>query len=146
MSEYYWELVQHDGTRLEIPPSSVDVVKRNILNNRPIATRSSVIPPHQIKYFRKTDKPFNAQPLLEDVARAFNEPMYMKDGSIVARWVKKQVTQNSWNKHYSNIGSYRFLGNEGDMVVVGFQLPVHAIDYSAVELCNTDEVLKCERT
>lgn len=137
--EYYWELIQHDGTRLEIPPEAVDTIKRRMANGDPINTRSMVIPVNQIKHFRQTDKPFGTQNLLEDASRAFGEPMLNKDGSIVARWVKKTVTQNKWEKFYAPSG-YRKLAEDGGMIVIAFRLPVHEIDVNMTPYCSDEEV------
>lgn len=140
MSEYYWELIQFDDTRIEIPPSGVEVVKRRMANGEPINTRTSVIPVNQIKHFRQTDKLFSEQPLIDAVARAFNDPQLTEDDSIKARWVKKQVTGQSYAKHYSNIPAYRRLGTEGPMVTIAFKLPVHLIDVNTTTYCDESEI------
>jgi hypothetical protein len=142
---YYWELIQFDGTRIEIPPSAVEVVNRRWSNGDPIITDSMTIPANQIKTFRKTNKLFGQQPLLEAAAQAFNEPVLNEDGSIGSRWVKKSVTQTQYNKHYSAISAYRHLGEEQGMVTVAFRLPIHQIDHSNVDDCTEAEVLRLTR-
>src|ERR1035438_4291585 len=108
--EYYWELLQFDGTRVMIPPSAVELVKRRWDSGQPIHMNTGSIPANQIKSFTQTNEPFGQAKLLEDVAQAFKEPMETLDGSIESRWVKKNVTQAKWDKHYSHIG-YKRLGD-----------------------------------
>lgn len=140
--EYYWELMQHDGTRIEIPPSGVEVVKRRMEAGDPIHTRTAVIPVNQIKFFRITDKPFQQERLLEDVARVFRDPQINEDGSISSRWVKKHVTNDRFNRHYSQIPAYRSLGEDNGMVMIAFKLPIHDIDLEHVQYCSDDEVIR----
>lgn len=137
--EYLWELVQFDGTRLEVPPATVPIIKKRISEGQAINTKSMVIPVNQIKYFRQTDKPYTVQPLLESAAAAFNEPMVSADGSMQVRWVKRAVTRNKWEKHYSSHTAYRKLQEEGNMVLVAFKLPVHQIDVD-VTTCTDEEI------
>lgn len=139
MTEFYWELIQHDGTRLEIPPSGVESIKRRMDNGQPIHTaHSGSIPSNQIKAFRPTEKPFSDQLLIEEVAQAFDEPI-MEGESVQARWVKKHVTQNKWEKFYSPSG-YKILRQENGMVVVGFRVPTHLINPSVTPYCNEQEI------
>lgn len=142
MSEYYWELVQHDGTKLEIPPSGVDVIKRRMASGEPINTRTAVIPVNQIKFFRQTDRLFGSERLLEDVARAFNEPQLTDDGGIVSRWVKLQVTQASWNKTHSHSPNVKRIDEGSGMVTIAFRLPVHQIDLTSLQYCTAEEINK----
>lgn len=142
---YYWELIQHDGTRIEIPPELVDVVKRRMTDNLPINTKTMSIPAHQIKTFRITEKPYGTSFLLEEVAHAFNEQIENSDGSMVSRWVKKGVTQDKWNRYYSPNVAYKKLGEEGAMVIVAFFLPIHLIDANLVQYCTDEEVNKINR-
>lgn len=144
--DYYWEIIQHDGTRTEIPPESVEVVKRRWNNHEPIHTTDESIPASQIKTFRKTAKPFNAQPLLDAAAQAFDEPVLNPNGSIVYKWVKKPVAQNEYAKHFSHLPAYRKLANDSGLVVVAFKLPVHAIDVNKVENCTDEEVLQLNKS
>jgi len=144
MSEYYWELITKDGTCIEIPPSGIDVVKKRMGNHDPINTRTQVIPYAQIEHFRITSKPYSAQNLLEEVAQAFNDPIHNEDGSIVCRWVKKEVTQDRWNKYYSPLG-YKRIGGEGGITTVAMRLPVHLIDTNETPYCSDEEVHKLTR-
>lgn len=136
---FYWELIQHDGTRLEIPPNGVDVIKRRMEQGQVIHTaHSGSIPANQIKTFRPTEKPFTDMALLESASQAFNEPVYTEDG-ILARWVKKQVPQSKWDKYYAPTG-YRKLHDMNGMVTVAFRLPVHQINQLVTPYCSSDEV------
>lgn len=138
MSEYYWELVQHDGTMLEIPPDKVDIIKRRMEQGQPINTTSMVIPVNQVKYFRRTSKPYNPQKLIEDVAQAFNEPVLSEDGTIQAKWVKKEVTQAEYLKYYTH--GYRKLSEDGGMVTIAFRLAIHDIDVNKTPYLTDEEV------
>lgn len=142
---YYWELICRDDTRYEIPPEAVEVVKRRMANKDAINLSSATIPYSEIKQFRVTDKRYAQQPLLEAAAHAFNEPMYNQDGSVIAKWVKKNVPQREYNKHYSHIQAYRRLGDTGSMVTVAFFLPVHDIDTNKVDYCTDDEIATLTR-
>jgi hypothetical protein len=138
--EYYWELLQFDGTVTQIPPNAVDTIKRRWDAGEPIHLSIGSIPANQIKAFRLTDKLYNSQPLIEEVAQAFKEPLLSEDGSIKARWVKKHVTNEKWNKHYSAIHSYRHLGAENGMTIIAFKVPTHLIDYSMVQDCDDNDI------
>jgi hypothetical protein len=144
MGEYYWELVQRDGTTTEVPPDLVDVIKRRMANKEPINTKSAVIPFAQIEHFRKTSKPFNTQPLIEAAAQAFKEAIFNEDGSIQAQWVKKEVTQRDYDKKY--VHGYRVLDKANNMVVIAFRLPTHLIDNSVVSYLSDNEIEKLQNT
>ena len=144
MREYYWEIVQFDGTTTRIPPTAVEVVKRRMGSGEPINTTSMVIPTNQIKSFRKTDTPFETTPLLESVAQAFKQPLISNEGEIDVRWVKKMVTQAKWDSYYSKL-SYRRLGEFNGMVTVAFKLPVHLINAQMVDYCSEDEISQLEK-
>lgn len=142
MSEFYWELVQHDGTRLEIPPGKdVETIKKRMQDGQPINTRSMVVPVNQIKFFRMTDRPFSTQPLLDAAAQAFNEPVLNDDGSIAVKWVKLHATQSKWEKFYAPSPGYKQLPSENGMAVVAFKKPIHEIDVSITPYCSDEEVL-----
>lgn len=145
MSEFYWELVYwkenpKDPTKLEVPPSGVEVIKRRWDNGQPIHTaKSGSIPANHISSFTPTGKIFSTQPLLDTASQAFNEPQINDDGSIRCKWVKKHVTSDKWNKHYSHTG-YRKLGEESGMVIVAFKQPIHQVNPELVEFCSDEEV------
>lgn len=139
--EFYWELIQHDGTRIEFPPSAADVIKRRWDKGLPIHTKfSGSIPHNQIKAFRPTDKPYSTQPLLEEVAGVFHEPVVNPDGSIACRWVRKAVTQDKWNRHYSAVPGYKKLRDEQGMTLIAMFLPIHEINVNLTPYCTDDEV------
>lgn len=138
--KYMWELVQHDGTTLDIPPDLVEVVKRRMGNKEAINTKTMVIPFNQIKFFRQTSRPFSTQPLLEEVAQVFHEPLMGDNNSIQSRWVKKHVTHGEYAKKYSF--GYKRLEDEGGMIVVAFKLPTHLIDVSQTPYLTDEEMRK----
>lgn len=136
---YYWEIVQFDGTLTEIPPNAVEVVKRRWDNNQPIHTTTQTIPANQIKSFHQTTKPFG-QNLLETAAQAFKEPIYTEDGAIQAKWVKKTVPQKVFQKLYYATPAYKTLQSESGQVTVAFLVAVHDIDTSKVQYCSEEEI------
>lgn len=140
MNEYYWELVTKDDTVYQIPPAVVEVVQRRMGNKDPINLSTASIPFSEIKKFQQTDKPYGQQPLLEAAAQAFREPVYNPDGSMASRWVKKNVPNQQYTKHYSHIPAYRSLGIENGMVVVAFRLPIHEINMEKVQYCTDNEL------
>lgn len=140
MNDFYWELILHDGTRHEIPPDKVEVVKRRMNNREAINLSTAMIPFAQIQTFRLTDKPYSVQPLIDAVAQAFNDPQIADDGAIKAQWVKKKVTNDKWNRYYGANPAYRKLGDEAGMVVIAFRLPIHQIDITQVAYCDVEEV------
>ncbi len=142
--DYYWELIQFDGTRLEIPPSMVDIIKKRMTDGQPINTRNMTIPVNQIKFFRITDKVFTDQVLLGEVAQAFNEPVLTEEGDIVCRWVKKTVTQTSWDKYYAPHG-YKKLADINGMITVALRLPLHQINQLATPYCTEEEIKLLEK-
>lgn len=149
MSEYYWELKYgsyKDLKSVMIPPASVDQVKHRWDGGEPIhLTGRASIPANQIREFEITDKLFTTQPLLESVAQAFNEPIVNEDGSVAARWVKKTVTQDKWNRMLSNIPGYRALDGDNGMMTIAFKLAIHDIDPTKTPYCTEEEVRQLER-
>lgn len=155
-TQYFWELTLKDDTTIEIPPSGVDVVKRRMANKDAINLRTRSIPYSEVKGFRQTDKRFSTIPLLDEAARAFNEPIYTetiverngeeyKYVGVKAAWVKKQVTQDRWQNYYSKTMNKK-LDSDSGMVTIAFVLPVHSIDLNEVQYCTEEEIAKLERT
>lgn len=142
--EFYWEIVQRDGSVTLVPPKSVEVVKRLMAHRQAIPTKFATIPYANIEVFRQTDKLYTDQRLLEDVSRAFREPEIAEDGSMMARWVKKYVSHEKWSKHYSTIG-YKYLGDQNGMAVIAFRVPIHLVDTDKVMFCTEEEVEKLEK-
>lgn len=120
-------------------PSAVEVIRRRWDAGEPIHFPDMTIPAHQIVEFRRTSRPYG-QPLLDAAAQAFNEEMTNPDGSIVFRWVKKNVTSREYNKSYRGLPAYRRLGEENGMVVVAWRLPVHEIDVRSMSYCDENEI------
>ena len=137
---HYWELKTKDGASIQIPPSAVDIVKRRWDAGQPIHTTARTVPPRDIVSFEKSTKILSEVPLVEAAAQAFNEPIVSENG-IVARWVKKDVTQGEFNQFYSKNPAYRKLKNDAGLVVVAFKLPVHLCDESKVQYCTNDDIM-----
>lgn len=144
MVKYYWEIVEFDGTVTQIPPEAHDVIQRRWDNNQAIHTTNHSIPANQIKKFRITDKPYGEQPLLEAAAQAFRQPVYHED-AVVARWVKRSVPQQMYNRRYAGIPAYRSLGENNGMIMMAFRVPVHLIDVAQQTECTEDEVHKLDK-
>lgn len=137
--DYYWELTLKDGSVLPIPPEGVPIVQRKMVAREPIRTTSRIVPFSEIKGFDKTSRRKTEQKLLEDASRAFNEPMFNEDGDILARWVKREVTQGEYDRYYAKSPSYQRLRNEDGMVVIAFAVPIHQINFNRVSYCTPDE-------
>lgn len=133
MTEYYWEIVKKDGTKVDIPPQAVEVVKRRWNEGQPIHTTSESIPANQIKDFRKTSRP-HGQPLLEAAAQAFKEPLINPDGSLAVTWVKVVVSPHEYQTYYSKLPAYKKLGKD----MVAFRKPIHEITNEAY--CTEEEI------
>lgn len=128
-----------------IPPDKVQVVKKRWDNGDPIHLTTGSIPADRIKSFRISGTPFTATPLLEAAAQAFNEPILNEDGSIVCRWVKRNIPSDKWNRHFSSIPAYKRLGDSGGMVVMAYKLPIHEVDVHTTSYCTDDEVVRLTR-
>jgi hypothetical protein len=140
--DYFWELILKDDSVIELPPAAAPVVQKRMANRDVINLKTRSIPYSEIKEFRQSDKQFG-QPLLEAAAQAFREPIFFDvNGEQVmeAKWVKKSVSQKSYEKGYSGIPAYRKLGEDNGRVVIGFRLPVHEIDMTKVTPCTDAEV------
>ena len=137
---HYWELKTKDGASIQIPPSAVDIVKRRWDAGQPIHTTALTVSPRDIVSFEKSTKIWSEVPLVEAAAQAFHEPIVSENG-IVARWVKKDVTQGEFNQFYSKNPAYRKLKNDAGLVVVAFKLPVHLCDESKVQYCTNDDIM-----
>lgn len=143
--EFYWDLTLRDGTVIRIPPDKAPMIQSKIARKDPITMRTRSIPFSDIQRFEISDKPYGQQHLIEDAARAFNEPVLNEDGSIVCKWVRKIVTQNKWEKYYSAHPGYKKLGDENGMAIVAFRLPVHEIDVNLTSYCTEEEVGRLTR-
>lgn len=137
--EYYWDLTLKDGRVVHIPPKGVPVVQRKMQAREPVVTNTMTIPFSEIKGFEKSSRKKVDVPLLEEVAQAFNEPMFTEEGAIKARWVKKEVTRGEYERQYAKSPSYKYLSGEEGMVQVAFVLAVHQIDLNKVQYCTREE-------
>lgn len=141
--EFYWELLLKDGSSVEIPPGAVAVVKRRWTSGEPIHMRTRSIPATLIKDFQQTDRQYSAQPLLEAASQAFHEAEVSEDGAILTRWVKKIVTADKWNRHYSH-HPYKLLKNENGMVLIATRVAIHDINVNNTPYCTEDEIRELE--
>lgn len=135
-----WELILKDGRVIDIPPQAVDTVRKRRDAKQPIHLKHEDINYYDIQEFRRTGKLWGQQLLAEEAAQAFGEAIINEDESIKTRWVKKQVSQQQWHKHYSAIPSYKLLSNEDGLTTIAFRLPVHLVDTSKTPYCNPSEV------
>lgn len=143
MDNYYWILKYGDYKDLKtvmIPPSAVETVKHRWDNGEPIHTTNGSIPANQIREFERSDRRYTEQPLLESAAQAFHEAIVNPDESVQTKWVKKNVTNNKWDKYYSANPAYRRLGEFNGMVSIAFQVPTHLIDPTAVDYCSDSDI------
>lgn len=140
--EFYWELKYgsyDDLKSVMIPPAAVEVVKRRWDAGQAIHLSSGSIPANQIRSFEVTAKLFNQMSLIEDVARAFNEPMFDENGAMLCKWVKVNVTRNKYDKGlYAN--GYKRLDENNGIITLAFRKPVHEINPVETPVCNEDEV------
>lgn len=141
-TDYYWNLILKDGRVLPIPPRGVPVVQRKINAKEPIHTKSEMIPFSEVKGFEQTSRRHTDVKLLEDTARAFNEPVVTDQGEVKARWVKKHVSQAEYDKYYAKSIMYRKIADTEGMVAVAMLLPVHKIDFQVHEYCTPEEEKK----
>lgn len=142
--EYYWEIITREGDKITIPPSGVEIVKRRWDAGQPIHTTHRTISAGQIKSFEKTSRLTRPnQLLLEGASQAFNEPLINEDGSIQAKWVKRRITPQEWEKYYAPSG-YRRLADDEGMVVIAFKLAIHDIDSERVDYCSPQEIRKLQ--
>lgn len=142
--EFYWELKTYDGQSIEIKPSSVEVVRRRIEAGEPINTTTTTIPAKQVQSFRQTDKRYIDQKLLDSAAQAFKEPQITTAGEVTAKWVKKLVTNDKYNRFYSANPAYRKLGDVNGMTEIAFRLPVHLINVQSLSYCTQEDIDKLQ--
>lgn len=139
MSEFYWKIVEFDGTETLIPPVAVEVVKRRWDNKEPIHTTNSSIPANQIKKFEPTDKIYGQQRMVEAQAQAFREPMLV-NGNIQAKWVKRSVPQQLYRRRYEGIPGYRSIGSFNGLITIAWKQPIHTINHETMEELTNEEL------
>lgn len=144
MDEYYWEIVERDGTTTRIPPDSVAVVQRRWTEGQPIHTRTRSIPANQIQSFRVTGERYSSVPLIEAAAQAFNDPVQVKldsgEVAVKARWVKLVVPMERWGRYYSQSIGYKLLTEMNGMAVIAFRKAIHDIDPNKTPYLTDDEI------
>jgi hypothetical protein len=154
VTQYYWLFVTKDGVQKKVPPAMVPTVQKKMAKKEPVQFRDMTVPFSEIQSFRATSEPYATQKQLEESAhQVFNEPMEAQVDSgygytetvIKARFVKKQVTNDVWHRHYSKIPAYMRLGDDGIMTTMAFMLPIHQIDGKEVQYCTKDEINQLTR-
>lgn len=144
----YWVLTMKDGETFKVRPDYVAEVKRQMREERHVITKDWTRSVSDIKSFDSTSEPvrelkaLSSGNLLEEAARAFKEPLYNEDGSIVVKWVSKPVTKREYNTHYSKLPGYRFVKESGGMIIVAFRMAVHEIDESRLTPLTDYEIAK----
>lgn len=146
----YWEITLWNGEVTPVKPSSVDYVNERMGRGEGhILTPSGSIAVKDIKHFRPTEREYiepsgllAAPEITEDVARAFQEPMYNDDKSMIVKAVKKKVPVRRYNQYYVSIPSYKLLEMDDQTATIGYKLPVHLINYSRVQDCTAQEEMK----
>lgn len=139
MSDFYWQLTLKDGTVFDVPPTAVSVIQKRIKNREPINLKSRTVLYAEIQHFQKSERRFSSQRLLDSAAQAFREPLINEDESIVSRWVKKEVSNDRWQKYYAPQG-YKRLSGDSERTVIAFRLPVHQIDTAELSYCSDDDI------
>lgn len=144
--EYFWKLVTKDGREVKIPPAVVEQVRKKISAREPIVTTTMTIPFSEVKSFYKTADKMITVPLLEEAAKAFDEPIETEfdDGTagIKVRLVKKQVTSEEWSRYYSKGSYHRLEDGDAGLVWVAFWLPAHQVDSAKHSYCTPEEERK----
>ncbi len=141
--ENYWVLELKDGSKIDIPPNYVEEVNKRFIAKEVIPLRNRSIPFSEVKGFERTSRKFFEKSadtrLLEETAQAFREPMLTADG-IQARWVKKEVTSDRWERYYSDIPGYKKVESRDGMVWIAWRQPIHQIDPNQTPECTASEV------
>lgn len=134
--ETYWDLTMKDGTVIPVRSEHVLEIKRQMRESKHLITADWTKNVSDIKSFEKTSRLINAPTAIasgneddeEGAAKAFHTPLYTEDGSVRAKWVKRQVNRREWTSTYSKISSYKILEDNSQYVVMAFRMPIHYID------------------
>lgn len=146
--QYYWHITLWDKEVIPVKPENVGFVKDKLEKGEGhIITGTRTIAVKDIKSFEETDIPYGSKALesgsiVEDAARAFNEPIIGSDGAVAARAVKKYVQRRKWDSHYSNIPAYKLLAEDDGKVLMGFWLPVDQINPQTTEPCSPSDIAR----
>jgi hypothetical protein len=149
--QYYWLLTLKDGEQIKVKPDAVEAIKQRYAKKEPLVTGQRVIPFSEMKDFGITSEIYNPRALNspnkleEDAARAFNEPMLNPDGSVICRWVKKDVPRNKWDNYYSKMTSYELVSQDDSWITMASFTPVHSINEQEWNDCTEDEVIRLEQ-
>lgn len=152
--QYYWQLVERDGTVTHVPPQHVAAVQKRLDNEQVIHFSTHSVPHHQVVKFSVSERVFSDKKLLTEAAQAFRTPIIketvMPDGrkevSIEARWVKRKVTQERYNKFYSKSPDFHKLGEYAGMVVIAYVVPTHQVNTEETDYLSTDEIRRVDKS
>lgn len=150
--QFYWHLLLWDGEIIKVKPQNAANIQHKIDNKIDVKTPNRTIIYKNIKDFVESGEFYSDQKQLssseqlqDEAARAFGEPIFTKDGSIKAAWVKKSVPRREWTKHYMHIPSYKMLNDNDNHVEIAFVLAVHDIDPHKVTRVTGAELARLER-
>lgn len=147
---YYWYITKKDGERIRVRPNpeSIALIKKRLSDGSGhIVTKHQTINVYDVKEFAESDEPVvevkrlvGSGELLEEAARAFDEPLLNEAGDVISRAVKRQVTRKRWDSYFSKFPNYRVLEEGDSHVTMGYWLPAHHIDLHIHQVCNSDEI------
>jgi hypothetical protein len=147
--KYYWHIETWDKEIIKVKPdpqADIDYIQQLISKGEgAVLTPTRSISVKNIKDFRLSDEPYVNQKLLETNNALLGRPTYTKEGSVIARWVKKQVPARRWQSFYSANPAYHLLSSDNSLVTMAFLLPIHLIDHSKVEELSDDEEYKLSK-
>lgn len=139
-------------------PATAEKIKLAMVKREPAVFPNRVIPYYDLASARlnmtaKKFEPKLALPagttdsgLIEDVAQAFKEPITREGGkTVLAKWVKKQVSSKEYSTFFAKIPSYYQLSSMSGLVTIGFRVPTHNVDLSKHDECDETEINRLER-
>lgn len=146
--EYYWQLIERDGTTTDVPPKHAPTIQKRLADQQVINFSTRSIPHHQVTKFAQSDKIFTDQKLLAEAAQAFRSPIIVNrtfpdgttDVAVQCRWVKRNVTNERYDKYYSKQPGYHKLRDYNSMAVIAYVVPTHQVNTLETEYCTPDEI------
>lgn len=142
----YWHITTWDGEKIRVKPENVQFVQDQITKKSDITTPTRTVIVSNIKDFVESDisyieKQIEApENLREQAAQAFKEPIITDSNAVAVKWVKRSVTAQKWNSHYSSIPAYHRLGGDDSHVLMAFKAAVHDINPYNTEECTKEEI------
>lgn len=143
--QFYWHLTLWDGEIVQVKPQNVENIKERIKNQRDVVTPNRVIAYKNIKDFVESGEMYTDRKLLEDGIRAFGQPEFNADGSVIAKWVKKTIPRREWTKHYMHIPAYKMLNDKDSHIEIAFRLATCDIDPQKVQTVTGHELARLQR-